>query len=289
MVRGSALAALIAASALDASSAGAHPPVGIVRDASGSVFYSDLARVWRIAPDGTRSVAVDGVHSHELALDPDGTLYGEHLWYEGEATDRWGHRVWRRRSDGAVETVIPPTAGFLSDYSFVRDAAGTMYWAERGETTTIRKRPRDGSVALHASGPFRDLGWMIAAPDGTLFVVDRNDLLRVDPDGSIHPLARGALVQRALGQVQVDDRHAVYGLWLGSAGEIYVAVYAGRAVVRVDRSGEISTVARSRWPWSPVGGLCAPDGTTWILESSITNAVRVRRIAADGTDAIFGP
>lgn len=58
-------------------------------------------------------IAVPNVHSHELALDAAGNLYGEHLWYEGERTDRWSHRIWRRSPDGGVTDVIPAREGFL--------------------------------------------------------------------------------------------------------------------------------------------------------------------------------
>ena len=103
--------------------ANAHPGVGIVEDSAGNIFYTDLAKVWRIAQDGTRSIAVPGVHTHELCLDAEDTLYGEHLWYEGDATKTWGHRVWKRTKDGVVRDVIPAREGFLTDYSFVRDRA----------------------------------------------------------------------------------------------------------------------------------------------------------------------
>ena len=96
--------------------AGAHPGVGIVVDSRGNVFYTDLKNVWRVAPDGGRSIAVANVHSHELYLDAADNLYGEHLWYDGEKSNRWGHRVWRRSPDGQVTDIIKarPT-GFSVD------------------------------------------------------------------------------------------------------------------------------------------------------------------------------
>src|SRR5262245_19545380 len=95
------LACLLAVLAM-ASVAEAHPGVGIVQDSRENVFYTDLKQVWKIAPDGTKSVAVAGVHTHELCLDSDDNLYGEHLWYEGDATQKWGHRVWRLKPDGTL-------------------------------------------------------------------------------------------------------------------------------------------------------------------------------------------
>src|SRR5262245_18803239 len=96
----------------------AHPGVGIVQDSRGNVFFTDLKQVWKIAPDGDKSVAVPNVHTHELCLDPDDNLYGEHLWYEGDATSKWSHRVWRLKRDGTLSEVIPIREGFVRDYSF---------------------------------------------------------------------------------------------------------------------------------------------------------------------------
>ena len=87
----------------------AHPPVSVVIDRSGNVFYSDLAQVWRVAPDGTKSVAVPDVHTHELALDAAGNLYGERAEYSGEATNLYHFSIWLRATDGRLTTVVPRT------------------------------------------------------------------------------------------------------------------------------------------------------------------------------------
>jgi CubicO group peptidase (beta-lactamase class C family) len=277
-VRG-AVIALGAAAAL-APPALAHPGVGIVMDARGNLYYTDLARVWRIAPDGTKSVAVHNVHTHELCLDADGSLYGEHLWYEGEEADRWGHYVWRLRPDGALDKVVGPREGFLTDYSFVRDAPGAMYWVDR-ERGEIRKRSPDGVVTVLARHPFRQAGWMTATPEGVLYLTDGADLLRVGPDGGISAVARN-LSERALTQFHVRDQHNLMGLWTDPGGNVYVAVWGAGVVKRVAPGGAVSVVARSGLFWGPTGGLVAPNGDLWILEASITNRVRVRRIGLSG-------
>lgn len=264
----------------------AHPGVGIVRDAKGNIFYTDLKQVWRLAPDGTRSLAVPQVHTHELCLDAAGNLYGEHLWYEGERTDRWGHRVWRLGTDGSLGDVIHAREGFLKDYSFVRDGAGHHYVAQRGATTTIQKRLPDGRLAPHCAGPFADLRWMAATAAGVLFVVDASDLKRVEPDGTVRTLAAGLQPRRA-GNLWRYDRHALMGLWTDGPGNVYVAATADREVRRVDPRGRVTVAATSPFPWSPSGGLVAPDGALWLLECSTFNAVRVRRIGTDGRERVF--
>lgn len=264
-----------------AGPAEAHPGVGIVRDGRGNVFYTDLARVWRIDAAGRKSVAVPSVHTHELWLDTAGALYGEHLWYEGDATKKWGHRVWRLGPDGSLSDVVPAREGFRTAWSFVRDAAGRAYWKEGEGAARFFVKDPGGEVSVRAScADCRDVRWMTAAADGTLYFVDAGDLRVVSPQGSIRTLARG-LSSKSLTQALVADRHALMGIWPGPGG-VYVARYATREVLRVAPDGTVAVVARSGFPWAPTGGTFAPDGTLWLLEGSATNSVRVRSIAPGG-------
>lgn len=270
-----------------ASSATAHPGVGIVMDRQGNVFYTDLKQVWKISPQGKKSIAVRNVHTHELCLDSDGNLYGEHLWYEGEATDRWGYRVWRLSPDGKLVDVIPSRQGFLRDYSFVRDAAGNMYWAEREPRTVIRKRAPDGTISTLAACPScRDVRWMTATADGTVRFIDAGDLVEVSPAGSPRTLAKH-LQERSFTQPQVNDSHLLMGLWTDAAKNTYIASYGSRVVKKVTSAGQVQVAARSSFPWAPTGGFVAPNGDLWLLECSTTNAVRVRRIGRDGRVTVF--
>jgi hypothetical protein len=44
----------------------AHPGIGIVKDSKGNIYYTDLAKVWKVTASGEKSVVVDRVHTHEL-------------------------------------------------------------------------------------------------------------------------------------------------------------------------------------------------------------------------------
>ena len=246
----------------------AHPPVSVVIDSCDNIYYSDLNQVWRVAPNGTKSVAVPDVHTHELYIDAHDNLFGEHLWYEGEATDKWGHYVWKRDAAGRVSMVIPRREGFLTNYSFVRDRAGNMYWADRDRNAIVKRTPAGRNAAI-ARGGFRDIRWMIATPDGTLYFVDAGDLVRITPDRRLVRLARNL----------ARGRHALQGIWGDRAGNVYVARSAKREVIRVTPAGQVSVVAKSPLPWSPCGGVFAPNGDLLLLEYSTTNAVRLRRIS----------
>src|SRR6476661_357768 len=154
---------------LPISRAAAHPGVGIVMDRQGNVFYTDLFRVWRITPDGRKSVVVPDVHTHELSIDSAGNVFGEDLKYIGD--DKWRHRIWRRSADGRVSDVVPWTEGFWREYGFVHDAAGAMYWVRCPERVcTIRKRTAAGRVSDVAPGTrYADnINWIARGPAGSL-------------------------------------------------------------------------------------------------------------------------
>ena len=269
--------------------ASAHPGVGIVLDRKGNVFYTDLKQVWKISPDGRKAVAVRNVHTHELYIDNFDNLYGEHLRYEGGSTDRWWHRVWKLSHDGTLIDLIPDRQGFLDDYNdfqFVHDAQGNFFWAARGDTTFIRRRSPDGTVITIAAAKFRDVRWMTATADGTVFLTDLYDLVRVTPDGIVKTIARG-LASWNVNRLTGPDRHAIMGLWTDARENVYAAVFADHAVKKIQPDGRVTTVVHSKSPWSPTGGLVAPNGDLWILECSATNAVRVRRIGPAGQVRIF--
>jgi hypothetical protein len=77
------------------------------------------------------------------------------------------------------------------------------------------------------------------------------------------------------------------GLWTDDKGSVYVAVARERLVIKARDNGASVVVARSRDDWSPSGGMFDRDGALWLLEYSSTNAVRVRRIARDGSERAF--
>jgi hypothetical protein len=283
------LAAICLAAWFTAHSARAHPGIGIVRDSRGHIFYTDLVHLWKITPaqngkSERKRIAVHNVHTHELALDAQGNLYGEHSWFEGEASNKWGHYVWRLSPGGQLTKVIPITAGFLTNYSFVRDRAGTMYWIERGTPCRFMKKLSDGTARLLTTGTFKDVRWQHVTPDGTVYFVNDDDLHQLSPDGTIK-LIKSDLDEAPPSTSVVN--HNLMGLWSDQQGNVYVAVANQRKVQRISPNGRVTTVARVPHPWAPSGGLTAPDGSLWLLEYSPTNQVRVRRIVQGGKAQIF--
>jgi sugar lactone lactonase YvrE len=258
--------------ALFATSLHAHPSVSVVIDSRGYVYYSDLEQVWRVAPNGDRTIAVPNVHTHELYLDPNDNLYGEHLWYNGERLNTWGSRVWRRSPDGRMVDVVPAHAGFNDKYGFVRDRAGNMYVADRTNKTILRCAQRCADFAKY---PFRDIRWMTVTPDGVVYLIDTVDLLRIDA-GKVTTLARNLSVNSAI-RPWAGDRHKLMGLWTDRAGMVYVADYSQGEVKRIDARGKVTTFTKSPYPWAPTGGAFAVNGDLWLLEYRM-NGARLRKV-----------
>ena len=265
---------------LAATTMAAHPSVSVVMDSRGNVYYSDLKQVWRVAPGGAKSVVVPNVHTHELYVDPQDNLYGEHLWYEGDATRKWGHSFWRRSPDGRVETVVAAHEAFKNedDPSFVRDRAGNQYWADRPHNAIMKRAPAGRAMAL-ARGTFHDIRWMTVTPDGVVYFVDTLDLLRVAPDGTLSVLARGVSTKDLIDPG--GAHHQVMGLWTDRAGNVWAADAKNRVVKRITPDGKVTAITSSPLGWTVTGGMFAPNGELWLLEWGTVNwsAARARRIA----------
>lgn len=272
---------------LSALSVSSHPGVGIVMDSKGNIFYTDLKHVWKIDTRGIRTKAVSNVHTHELHIDSNDNLYGEHLWYEGETTDKWGHYVWKKSSDGMVEKVIPDKEGFLSDYSFVRNHEEKMFWADRGEKCQHLMTKNKNEIEKLTGECFADIRWMTVSEKGNIYLVDKFDIKRVTPDAKVTVMAE-KINERTFSQATVPDPHMVMGLWTDRNENVYVAIFGGRMVKKITPDKKISVVAETSMRWSPTGGLTAANGDFWLLECSPLNEVRVEQITKDGERRIFG-
>jgi hypothetical protein len=257
----------------------AHPGIGIVQNSKGAVYYTDLKQVWKIDPNGRRQVAVPLVHTHELYIDSSDNLYGEHLWYNGERENTWGHFVWRLSAEGVLDTIAGPNSGFLENYSFVRDGAGNMYWVEEHTVSRFMIRAPDGSITTLAEGRFKGVRWLHATPQGVLYFMDAKDLYKVSPDGKVRLVAKD-ITQHGAAFAGAGRSHALFGIWTDKTGNIYVANYSGRVVKSINPNGKIQNAVFSEAPWAPTGGLFDKHGDLWLLEVSNTNEVQVRRVSA---------
>lgn len=253
----------------------AHPGIGIVKNSKGEIFYSDLANIWKISPhDKTQKIVVSNVHTHELYMDSGDNLYGEHLWYEGETNNRWGHFVWKLDSKGNFTKVINNTEGFLSNYSFNRDVTGNMYWIERGKTESLlMKKGISSKISIVCTFKSVDVRWQFCRKNGAYYYIDDNDLYKIEHTKSL-------LIASDLDGIGGYDpkrkpNHSIYGIWDDSIGNIYVALYEKREVRKVSKNGKIEIIFQSAPNWHPTGGVIDAKGNLWVLGNNTKNQVRV--------------
>lgn len=271
------VAALLAALVAVLAPASAHPAVGIVvdkagTDKAGTAFYSDTAHVWAVARDVAPRIVVRDVHTHDLWLDADGTLHGEHLVYDA---GRWSHRVWKRTAAGAVSDVIAARPGFLSDYhdfGFQRDARGAFYWIEGASPARLRVKRGASPPETLAELPFTNQSWMTVRADGTVFVSENGTAWRVRPGGV--PERLPAALSRS------RERLAIMGMAALADGTTYFAAYGDRAVRRLSADGRVETIEVSAPGWAPTGVAVGPNGTIWVLEVTPDNRQRARQVGA---------
>jgi hypothetical protein len=257
-------------------SALAHPGIGIVEDSRGNIFYTDLSKVWKVTADGRKSVAVANVHTHELFLDDNDNLFGEHLWYNGEHKNTWGHYAWKLTKNGQLTKVIPDSEGFIQDddYSFVRDHFGRMYFADRSDQKCqhIFRKNSDNTKSVLGDECLTNVRWITATKEGVVYLVDEHDLKKVSTQGKVSKL--GPVTSDYAGAPSVDKRN-----------NVYIADYSGKKVTRIAPDGTRKVVHETSFPWGPMALIVASNGDYLVLECSVTNSVRVQRISANKTVA----
>ena len=269
-------ALLTVAAAFFPSPASAHPGWGIVVDAQGAVYHTDLKQVWRIAASGGKSVVVPNVHTHELYLDPSGVLLGEHLWYDNRL-QKWWRYLWERTPDGRV-TRHPAREGFRSDTSLARDRAGRMYWLDGSR---LMAREPDQKPRVLAELGREPRGILTVSGDGTAYVTIGGDLVKIAPDGRSARIASG-LDEHTRTAFMMQPTHYILGLHVDSADNVYVANAGSRKLKKVTAAGAVSTVLQAGFPWAPCG-VTERGGELYVLEYTDTGgSVRVRKVSASG-------
>lgn len=212
-----------------------HPSWGIVTDAAGNVYFSDLNHVWRIDHrTGALTLAHRGsadVHIHEISPDPArGFAAGPPRGYSVEQDNH------RRQ-----ETFIRKNG---------RVFAGGAYGFADGAGTRAR---------------FRNIVGMIAAPGGDLYVTDDDAVRRITPAGVVTTIARN------LGGPDPQTREpfsfgGLFGLAVTPSRTVYAADFRNRRVLRIAPSGAVSVALRAEPPWTPTGVAVAPNGDLYVME-----------------------
>ncbi len=257
----------------------AHPGIGLVYDGDQTIYYTDLDRVWELnITNGERRVAVDDVHTHELVLDSNGNLYGEHYWYD-ESEQLFKYRIWKLNPHGVLAQIGDDRTGENTEFGFVRDSDFAMYQilsANGGHHIT--RSDSTTQTTLHRSS-FENPGWPYLAGDSSLYFTDKDVLYKLSGN-QLSQLASGLISSRIPFAVQ-DKKHSLFGIWTDLNKNIYVAVYRGRMVRRISSAGQVTTTLTTGFFWSPLNGVFDNNGDLWLLEGSLFGKVRIRKIGQD--------
>lgn len=188
---------------------------------------------------------------------------------------------------GKLEKVIPDTEGFLENYSFVRDHFGRMYWAERTNSCqTIVRRNTDNTVTRLGSICFDNIRKIESLPDGSVILMDFQDMKKIDAQGRLTTIA-AKIADKRWTKSNAENQNSVMGIWADTQGNLYAAVSSARMVKKFSRDGKEEVAFTTSFPWTPSGGMIDARGNLWVLECSVTNAVRVEKVGADKRGKVY--
>ena len=240
----------------------AHEGWGIVVDLQGQIYFSDIPTntIWRINREGKLESFISDKHSHALVLGEDGSIYGTQE-HHSAATGS----VWRIAPDGSFSDVFTPAFDFpLNLHPFIIDRDGNIYSTnsisfpnQRDKATLLKCTP--GGVVTTLAGStrgyrdgrgseaqFSGIDGMAWASDGSLYVTDGVYVRRVTTDGVVTTLGNGALTSPSYGE-------DLMGLALSPSGDVFVADYSQRRLLRLMPDGHTRTVVETGLIWSPTG------------------------------------
>lgn len=273
----------------------AHEGWGIVVDRQGQVYFGDIPTntIWKITREGKLELVATNQHSHSLIEGDGGNIYGAHE----------NGSVWRIAPDGSFSEILPLTRDFpLSLHSFIIDRNGIIYSMNAGSVQSgqvmLLKRMPDGQVTTlagstrgHRDGrggeaQFTGIDGMAWAPDGSLYLTDGAYVRRVTMDGTVRTIGGGELTSESWGE-------DLMGLAVAPRGDVFVADYSNRRILKIAPDESIQTVLETGWVWSPTG-ISIVGEDLYILEHlrmplvllgnfGIGAYARVRKISPDGT------
>jgi hypothetical protein len=263
----------------------AHPGTGIVVDRLGNVYFVDMvAGVWKVDPRGALT-HLPGPGFHWLALDEANAL-ARAVLPSGARGD-------------IVRLGSSPTLLLSSDVPVVTGRDGWLYYPSRGPRPDFFRLAASGepSVTVRVSEadakPF--VSDLAVGPDGSLYFTADDAVRRIDARGVVSTVARNVRPSPCTAVPGIDRASGplLRGLAVDSAGNVYVAATGCGSVLRISRSGDVSTVVNVDDGWSPTG-VAIFSADVYVLEflgagSDDRRAMipRVRRIGGGGASRII--
>jgi hypothetical protein len=288
-----ALLLLTAACGLLAACCVGHPGSGIVVDAQGNVFVSDINRgLIKFGADGKVAVVLKEA-GHWLALDS-AEKFRE---VEFEKSDHWPRWFKHRTPPGAGLALISDGGSPLVVHS-----DGNLYYVCNDERMVpggleIGRLSPDGKLALvspQMKGRVEELGGLkglASGPDGSLYATCPGAVLKVKLDGTFstvkHPIAVPDCERYLPPNTPAAHEPFLTGLAVDSRGNIFLAATGCRCVLKLNADGQISMVLKAEPPWSPTG-VALHGENLYVVEWTNAHSdahdyrPRVRQVGRDG-------
>ncbi len=285
---------------LNTQVASAHPWGGLVIDQQGNIYFTFIcpfvddghyACVWQIDNQQNLKQVLESSHSPSdiiLARSPGRMIYG------AERTNAGGGfqaRLWKVDGSGN-ELIINPTTDeeFFFIQAYAVSENGTVFFARENRLFLRDETGRVSEIEL-ASGIDRidDLAWGL---NNKLYILDRESVKVMEEDGAVSVLASG-LKEEDPENIPFSGANILFDFTVDETGNVYLAYYGNRKVLKVSPEGEVSVFLESEGPWSP-HGVDVYDGEVYVLESTFGTAKwwefweedviipRVRKVDMDG-------
>lgn len=190
---------------------------GLVRDASGDLYVSELTggSIIKIAAGGVKSNFATKIWGFQIAFGPDGALY---------TASRNLDAIKRITAAGVVNDFVTN----ISAYQLAFDSSGYLFTVDNTRIGMLQVNPA-GVVSNYIAVP-QGMTGLAFAPDGTLY--GANYLT-----GSVYKLTSQGASVFATGFVSPQ------GIAFDSNGDLYVANQNANSISKVTSAGVVSTFA----------------------------------------------
>ncbi|MEM8484520.1 MAG: hypothetical protein AAF564_03175 [Bacteroidota bacterium] len=257
------------------SDVAAHPWGGLVVDREGNIYFTFVcpfssddhyACVWKmrgeeVAPSLTSTRSPSDLI---LARSPSRELFAGERYGSSNAfvSSLWqlGTADW--------ELVVGPSRDDATFHvqAFTIDDAGNVIYAVENQ---LYKRTAGGNVsALSVQASFGRIDVLAYGDDGLLYVMDRSTLYVVDIASGATEVRAAKLKADNPSNLPFSGANILFDMAVDATGNVYLAYFGNREVLKVDRSGVVTQFLESEGPWSP-HGIDLYQGEVYVLESTV--------------------
>ncbi len=265
----------------------AHPGAGIAVDRSGQVYFLDTGSgLWRIDTQGRLS-HLSRTLFHWLAIDEDNRFRNTTL-----PSDALGE---------IVRVGSNPTVLLSSDSPIAIGDDGNLYYpsGQAGNLRLIKMLP-SGATSVIATlpktvqdEPLPHIGGLVTGPDGSLYYTEDSAIKRITPQGRIGTAVTVPAPARPPSIPATSQHPYLRGIAVDADGVMYVADSGDARVLKITRSGNITSLFETESPWSPTA-VAISGSDVYALEFLHTVRdvrrdwlPRVRKIGANGKSTII--